>query len=98
MEYINIFKETLLTKYADFSGNATRTEFWTFFVIEWLLCAILGVISSALSSIVSLALLIPMLAVGARRLRDRGVSPWLWLIALTGIGYLVLIYFWATKK
>ena len=100
MEYLNIFKECVTSKYADFKGSASRTEFWTFTVITWLLNVILVAIKiAALSSIVGLLLLIPTLAVGVRRLHDRGKSGWWYLIALVPVvGIIYLIYLWATKK
>ena len=48
-----------------------------------------------ISDLSFLALLLPTLAAGARRLRDRGVSPWWWLIAPTGLGLIVLAVLWA---
>ncbi|MCP5086063.1 MAG: DUF805 domain-containing protein [Rhodobacteraceae bacterium] len=48
-----------------------------------------------LSTLVSLAMIIPNLAVGARRLHDTGRSGWLLLIGLIPIlGFLVLLYFY----
>ena len=47
-----------------------------------------------LYGIAALALLLPALAVGARRLHDIGRSGWWQLLSLTGIGSLVLIYWW----
>ena len=38
--------------------------------------------------------LLPALAVGARRLHDIGRSGWWQLLSLSGIGTLVLIYWW----
>lgn len=47
-----------------------------------------------LSSIVWLALLLPNLAVGARRLHDTGKTAWLLLLMLVPVlGWLVLLYF-----
>jgi uncharacterized membrane protein YhaH (DUF805 family) len=51
-----------------------------------------GIVSEALSGLFSLAVLLPSLAVGARRLHDVDKSAWfllLWLIPL--IGWIVLI-------
>ncbi len=44
--------------------------------------------------IVVIALFIPLLAVGCRRLHDRGQSGWLQLLLLVPCGNIVLIIFW----
>jgi len=48
--------------------------------------------------ILSLILLCPSLAVGARRLHDVGKSGWWQLIYITGIGIIPLIFWWASKS
>lgn len=47
--------------------------------------------------IVNLALIIPQLAVGCRRLHDRGMSGWLQLLLLVPCASIVLIVFWALE-
>ena len=47
--------------------------------------------------VLSLILLCPTLAVGARRLHDVGKSGWWQLISLTGVGVILLIAWWASK-
>ncbi|MDE6391375.1 MAG: DUF805 domain-containing protein, partial [Duncaniella sp.] len=49
-------------------------------------------VHSILTGIVSLGLFLPSLGVMVRRLHDTGRSGWWWLIALTGIGALLLLY------
>ena len=50
---------------------------------------------SVLTSIFALALLLPQIAVGIRRLHDTGRSGWWYLLILIPIlGWLVLIYFY----
>jgi uncharacterized membrane protein YhaH (DUF805 family) len=83
-----------LGKYADFSGRAARPEFWWFFLFQILVSIVASFLGDMVSSLVSLALLLPALAVGARRLHDIGKSGWWQLIMLTVIGLLVLIYWW----
>jgi len=56
--------------------------------------AILGVIGFILVFVVAIALIIPMLAVGCRRLHDRGQSGWLQLLLLVPCGNIVLLIFW----
>jgi uncharacterized membrane protein YhaH (DUF805 family) len=54
----------------------------------------LGVVKAALSGIYSLAVLIPSLAVGVRRLHDTGKSGWWLLLALIPVvGVIVLLVF-----
>ncbi|MCQ2203503.1 MAG: DUF805 domain-containing protein [Bacteroidales bacterium] len=96
-EYISIFKDTLLNKYVQFAGVASRKEFWTFFVITMIIGLITGVLGT-IGSIINLLLFLPSLGVSIRRLRDAGFSPWWILISLTGIGVLVLLFMWAQKS
>lgn len=83
-------------KYADFTGRASRPEFWWFALFIILSAAILSQIDETLRTIFMLISLVPLLAVGARRLRDSGTSPW-WLFGLlipVG-GVIILGFFWA---
>ena len=83
-----------LGSYATFSGRASRSEFWWFFLFQVLLSVAASVLSEKLSGLISLALLLPALAVGARRLHDIGKSGWWQLLMILGIGFLVLVYWW----
>ena len=72
-----------------------------------LFCVILGIVAEVIdtvlgtkplvNSLLNLALLVPSLAVGARRLHDVGRSGWWQLLTLTVIGILVLIWWWTTE-
>ena len=90
----------VLKKYAVFSGRARRQEYWMFVLISILISIGITVIESMIGSpgiigmLYSLAVLIPSLAVGARRLHDTGRSGWWLLIGLVPlIGVIVLIVF-----
>lgn len=92
MTYLEAIK-TCLAKYADFKGRASRSEFWWFALFQVVVSIVLGFISYSLQGLAGLALLLPALAVGTRRLHDIGKSGWLqlvWLIPI--IGWLLLIY------
>src|SRR3712207_7209574 len=52
----------------------SRPEFWWFFLFQVVLMFITGMVSEILNLIVALGLLLPGLAVGARRLHDIGKS------------------------
>ncbi len=97
----------VLRQYADFSGRARRREFWSFALVNFaiaiglfLLATILGKVIGLLGGLVmlvyylySLAVLVPGLAVGVRRLHDTGKSGWFMLLALIPLVGLVLLYF-----
>jgi len=65
----------VLKKYADFKGRARRKEFWMFILFNFIIAIALAVVDyllgmGVLGALYSLAVLIPSLAVGARRLHD----------------------------
>ncbi|MBT4518991.1 MAG: DUF805 domain-containing protein [Halieaceae bacterium] len=85
----------VLRNYIGFSGRAHRTEFWSFVLINLVISLVLQFVSTDLGSLYSLAVLIPSLAVGFRRLHDTGRSAWWWLIVLVPlVGWIVLIVFY----
>src|ERR1700687_3857165 len=84
---------TCLKKYATFEGRASRSEYWWFFLFTLLVQFGSSVISNIPSLLWALALRLPSIAVGARRLHDIGKSGWWLLISLIPlIGVLILIY------
>jgi uncharacterized membrane protein YhaH (DUF805 family) len=83
---------TCFAKYADFSGRAARPEYW-YWVLLWLPVGIvvrlldvslLGGVG-LLTLVIGLPILLPGLAVGARRLHDIDQSGWWLLIGLVPI-------------
>jgi len=90
--------KSCLNNYATFRGRASRAEFWWFFLFNVLATMAAAIIWPRLGNLVSLALLVPSLAVGARRLHDVGKSGWfqlLWFVPF--IGWLFLVY-WAVQN
>ncbi len=59
----------LQRKYVDFSGRASRSEFWWFALFQIVVLVVASMIHEAVYGIAALALLLPALAVGARRLQ-----------------------------
>ncbi len=89
--------ETCVTrKYADFESPATRSEYWWFVLFVMVINALLGVAAPWAAGVFGLAMLVPYLAVGTRRLRDTDRSPWWWAMAIVPlVGWIVLIVFFS---
>ena len=105
MNFFDAIK-TCLSKYVTFSGRASRSEYWYFA----LFATLIGIISIPLDiaifpnddwgpigTMIAIAVFLPEIAVGARRLHDVNRSGWWQLIALTVIGIIPLLY-WLIKK
>ena len=90
---------TCFRKYVDFNGRAVRSEYWFFALFQFLVLVALSIVDAVvgtgvLSTLGTLALLLPALAVGARRLHDTDKSAWWLLIGLIPlVGAIVLIVF-----
>lgn len=85
---------TCFTKYADFNGRASLSEFWWWALFSIVASVALGIISDKLSGAFTIATLLPYFAVSTRRLHDTNRSGWLQLLGLIPvIGWIVLIVF-----
>ena len=101
--YINILKN----KYLLFDGRARRKEFWMFTLFNLIVSIVLNILAQILFKIpaigvlfgfipllYSLAILLPSVGLGIRRLHDTDRSGWWLLIGLIPIvGLIVLIVF-----
>lgn len=96
----------VLKNYANFSGRARRKEYWMyglfnaiFYVTFSVLDALLGFVNydnpfGILAPIYSLAVMVPGVAVGVRRLHDTGRSAWWFLLLLIPVfGWIALFVF-----
>ncbi|TKD70009.1 DUF805 domain-containing protein [Pseudalkalibacillus hwajinpoensis] len=89
-----------LKDYVNFNGRARRKEYWMFTLFNIIISVILSLLESVvglapfLTTIYSLFILLPSLAVTVRRLHDTGRSGWWILIGLIPfIGGIVLLVF-----
>ncbi|MBB1138770.1 DUF805 domain-containing protein [Myroides sp. WP-1] len=81
---------SVLKNYFNFNGRARRSEFWYFMLFNCIIAFVLGFIggllnTSLLSSIYSLAVLLPGIGVAVRRMHDIGKSGWFILIPIYNI-------------
>lgn len=90
---MNFFLDPIKNHYADFNGRAGREEFWMYIAVYFAIYVILTVLHlGMLAMLFSLALLVPSLAIGARRLHDTNLSGWLQLIGIIPVlGLIVMI-------
>ncbi|MGB0470530.1 MAG: DUF805 domain-containing protein [Ilumatobacteraceae bacterium] len=104
MQIITYWKRGFLENYANFKGRDTRPEFWWFYLANVILTYglfILGGITGAsilglIGLLYGLAVIVPGIAAGVRRLHDTGKSGWLMLVSLIPlVGGIILIVFLA---
>ena len=107
MPFQDAVRICLQRKYVDFTGRARRSEYWFFFLFTVLAGIVGGILdgifrlrggpygsTGPIQGLTQLALLLPSLAVGARRLHDTGRSGWWLLIALIPVvGWIILLVF-----
>lgn len=100
-DIIAIVKSVITKNYINFQGRATRAEFWWFFLFNFLISLILSLFGKAgttLQGIWSLAIMLPQLGLGVRRLHDINKSGWLMLLSLIPVvGWIILIIWWAKE-
>ena len=105
MEFVQSVKGNMTTgAYAQFSGRASRSEYWWFVLFTLIASAAAGVLDvffpgDLLQSLFGIATFIPGIALGIRRMHDIGKSGWWLLIGLIPIiGWIVLIVWLAIKS
>lgn len=75
--------------YANFRGRSTRAEYWWAMLFVFLLGLVVSFFeSSILSTLFSLGLLLPNLAILVRRFHDIGKSGW-WVLGFTVISWII---------
>jgi len=107
MSFQDAVRVCLQRKYAEFRGRARRSEYW-FFILFTAIASAVGAALDAIfrirsgayggtgpiQGVIQLALLLPTLAVGVRRLHDTGRSGWWLLVGLIPVvGWVFLVVF-----
>ncbi|HET8692319.1 MAG TPA: DUF805 domain-containing protein [Steroidobacteraceae bacterium] len=98
-----------LKKYAVFTGRSRRSEYWYFVLFYFLICIVLAIVDTmtgtmsaqygmgVLGSLFALAMVIPSIAVGVRRLHDIGKSGWWLLVGFIPLVGLIVLIVWACR-
>jgi len=87
----------VIKQYAVFDGRASRPEYWWFFLINAVISLILDVVfrgstGQVLGAIYTLAVLLPSIGVGIRRLHDTNRTGWWLLVSLVPlVGWIWII-------
>ena len=93
----------LTVNYCNFQGRSSRSEYWWYCLCMAIFGFILGFIcelifshtfANIITSLVSLALILPGLGLAVRRLHDIGKSGWLVLLALIPVVGAIVLIIW----
>ena len=81
------YYSTVLKKYAVFQGRASRSEYWYFVLVNFIITIVLLLLGNAihlpiLRVLYALATLVPSVAVAIRRMHDVGKSGWFCIIPI----------------
>ncbi|WP_226963658.1 DUF805 domain-containing protein [Nostocoides sp. F2B08] len=87
--------ERAATRWPDFEGRASRSEFWFALLAVGLLVGAATVLDERYGAVALLVCLVPLVAVATRRLRDAGHNPWWQLLALVPFGIVVPLWLMA---
>ncbi|MFZ6647632.1 DUF805 domain-containing protein [Undibacterium sp. TJN25] len=80
------------SKYAEFGGRASKSEYWWWVLFLFLGSAAAGIIDNKVCDLFCIAVFLPTLAVATRRLHDTNRSGWWQLIEIIPvIGFIVMI-------
>jgi uncharacterized membrane protein YhaH (DUF805 family) len=103
LKYMNYYFDAL-KKYADFSGRASRQQYWMFVLFNCIVAAVIWLAdfvlhSELLYSLYLLGVIIPAVAIGVRRLHDTDHSGWWYLIVfIPFLGAIVMLVFFCTDS
>ena len=104
MNILNEIKKSVETvvfkNYVNFEGRATRPEYWWFvlaYAIVNIILSLIPRVGTILSGILGLAVLIPSIGVGVRRLHDINKSGWWYLLILIPLVGAIILIVWFVK-
>ena len=104
-QMIDAWKDVVTKTYANFSGRLGLSCFWWFVLVNFIVEVVLLILVMAVHPIFwvlyvgyALAVIVPSIAAGVRRLHDTGKSGWFVLLGLIPfVGPIILIVLFAQK-
>ena len=91
-----------LKKYAEFSGRASRKEFWLFTLFNTLAYLILGIVGLVLDLplglLYALGTWLPVISIQVRRLHDTNRSGWWWWLVLLPLIGFIIVFVWMVSR
>lgn len=90
--------KTCLSKYADFKGRASRSEYWWFVLFNLIVQAAAAALSENLSYAIAIGFFLPSIAAGVRRLHDKDKSGWWMLLHFVPLIGAIVLLVWFCQK
>ena len=108
MSFTEAVRTCLKEKYYNFNDRAPRSEYWWFALFGWGVTIVLSILDNLIfdnasgygmfSTIWGIAILLPSIGVGVRRLHDLDKSGWWLLVSLIPIIGFIILVFWFVRQ
>lgn len=98
MQFQDSIKSCLINKYVTFEGRASRSEYWWFILFNFLAHLVAALLNDNLYYLVTLALFLPGLAAGIRRLHDKDKSGWWMLLVFVPLVGSIILLVWFCQQ
>ena len=109
MGFADAWKNAIMNNFGNFTGRASRSEYWWFFLFVWIFDMITTFADTIIFStpaaewgplfwIGTLVLIVPLLSIEVRRLHDTGRSGWWILISLIPCIGVIVLFVWCVLE
>ena len=99
-DFLKPWGEEFLLRYFDVQGKTDKATFWKTFLVNFILSFVIGILAAIpvlgwiISTVYSLAVIVPGVTLTIRRLNDIGKSwPWIFISFVPCVGGIILLVF-----